>query len=118
MNVSKRLAVLGLCLGGLLAAPVRAQDASYQQAVAAYVTAAREQVHAMQTAVESRANAVSDDQKAVYDDTYEKLERYANALAKLEQAGPRNFDRAKAQFEHARNEVSRSLSVAEQKLHK
>jgi len=109
-NIITRLLILAV-LSGLPVAQATDDTApdSYAQAVAAYVTAADQQLHAIRSQVEAGTKNASESLKGKYAGVFGELGRLEKSLEVLKTAKQQDFDRLKAAFEHTRDAMIRQL---------
>ncbi|MDD2764581.1 MAG: hypothetical protein PHE83_11465 [Opitutaceae bacterium] len=113
-----RLALLTLVLTAVRAAagePSAADPAdAYAQAVNSYVSAAEQQLVSIRVQVDAEVKPAAADGKQRYAPVYAKLEQCDKLLAELKEAGSADFDKIKADFERARDEMVKALAAARQ----
>lgn len=95
-----------------LPAVIAAQNDPYAQAVAAYVTAAGQELTAIRGQVDAETKDGAESVKQRFAAAYAALEKADALLEKLKKAEPRDFDRVKAELERARGETVKALEVA------
>lgn len=109
------LALLGVVM---LFAPMRAAvparesaDKAYADAVSAYLRAAEQQLKAVRTQIDSETNKAPGEIKNRYQPVYEHLHQCDQRLAKLKDASQADFDKLKADYEHAIGELNQSCEA-------
>ncbi|MFA5057931.1 MAG: hypothetical protein WC485_07440 [Opitutaceae bacterium] len=87
---------------------------AYAQAVQSYVSAAEQELASIRAQVDTEVKPAAADVKQRYAPVYAKLEQCEKLLAELKEAGSADFDRIKADFERARDEMVKALAAARQ----
>jgi len=83
----------------------------YAQAVAAYVNGAGQQLHAIRAEVDAVTKNAPESVKQKYAGVHAGLAQSDKMLEELKAAGPKDFDRLKADFERTRDEMIKLLEA-------
>ena len=110
MKCTRRLLlILSLFTAPALFAAGGGQASAYEQAVAAYIDGATQQLRAIRGEVDGAVTKAGEAGKQAYAEVYRGLDLCDAIMAQLRVAVPRDFDLIKARFENTRAQMIAGL---------
>jgi hypothetical protein len=111
-SIKRFLLVVTLLGAPALFAAGSGATSAYEQAVAAYIEGATQQLRAIRTDVDTAVGKAGEAGRRTYAEVYRGLDQCDATLALLRVAGPRDFDLIKANFEKTRAQMIATLDAA------
>ncbi len=108
-SINRILLAVSLFSAPALFAAGGGQNGAYEQAVAAYIDGATQQLRAIRTGVDGSVAKAGEAGKQTYADVYRGLDQCDAMIAQLRVAVPRDFDPVKARFEDTRARMISTL---------
>jgi len=110
-SITLSLLFLGLLPAWHAASAAETKPDPYTAAVAAYITAAGQQLGAIRAELEAETKGATDAVKQKYAGVHAELELTEKGLEQLRAAKPADFDRRKAEFESTRDRMLKMIEA-------